>query len=220
MPLKLKQTIIFPHVPKVGGTSIKEQLEQTDLRIFFDYDAATGKGKWLQQQWERRNREYSFLDFSPFDVVFGHFPIERYLSDSFDYVALVRDPLDRAISHYLYMIWRIENRPNLDPALREQLRPKANGENDFLKFLRKQIGRDYYRRYLAYWDKSRFRLIGETGRYAEFLDKLNAILGTSLTADVHRRKREDTDFSLSEEEERKARKFLAEEYAWYEELLS
>lgn len=220
MPLKLKQTIVFPHVPKVGGTSIREQLEQTDLRIFFDYDAVPGHGKWMQQQWERRNREYSFLDFSPFDIVFGHFPIERYVSDSYAYVALVRDPLDRAISQYLYMIWRFENRPNLDPAIRERMRPVASGQVDFLTFLRKQIGRDYYRRYLGYWDKSRFQLIGETVRYAEFLDKLNAILGTSLTADVHRRKRENTAFSLSEEEERKGRRFLAEEYTWYEELLS
>lgn len=31
-------TIIFPHIPKSAGTSLKTQLEQSHLKLFLDYD--------------------------------------------------------------------------------------------------------------------------------------------------------------------------------------
>lgn len=220
MPYKLEKTIIFPHVPKTGGTTIQDQLKETDLRVYHDSDAVPGKSRWVRDNVARRNLECSFLDFSPFDLVYGHFPVERYDSDRYAHVALVRDPVDRAISHYLYAIWRYRNRPNLAAEQRANLKAVGEGEVDFLEFIRQHRMNKFYKQFLGYWDKSRFILIGDTSRYGEFIGQLNELLGTSFTASVQRRKREDTAFALSAEEEKAARKYLADECAWYEAFVS
>lgn len=96
-------TYIFPHVPKTGGSNIKKLLCESSLKVFLDYEFPPRIEPYHAKNCLRRNREFSLIDFSPFDIVFGHFPIERYRSGRYEYIALLRHPVDRAISQFFLL---------------------------------------------------------------------------------------------------------------------
>lgn len=99
----MQSTIIFPHIPKCAGSSLLQQFDAAGIKLFLDYDKPPSQtNKFLQTECERRNRECQLLDFGGFDLVFGHFPLGRYTRSGYRYVTLLRDPLERAISHFNY----------------------------------------------------------------------------------------------------------------------
>ena len=97
--------IIFPHIPKCAGTSVKEQFSnRTD--VFLDYFchptwihvADTVAGKALQAELKSQLPERSDW------IVFGHFEASAYDDIDYDFkVLLLRDPLERAVSHFHYI---------------------------------------------------------------------------------------------------------------------
>lgn len=97
-------TVIFPHIPKCGGTTIKSQLKNQASNVFLDYDRPPVHAGYGKKMCDRRNHEASFIDFSGCDLIFGHFPIERYTSEKNQYVALCRDSYDRCLSHVNFLM--------------------------------------------------------------------------------------------------------------------
>jgi len=96
--------ILFPHIPKCAGSSIKSQLEKRE-DVFLDYfnhptwayqpDKEEGRKKQDELKETIRN-----LDLW---IVFGHFSICTYYDLPYDLaIILLRDPLERAVSHYHY----------------------------------------------------------------------------------------------------------------------
>lgn len=79
-------TYIFPHAPKTGGSTINKLLQKSGLNVFLDYEFPPRIEPFHAKNCERRNTEYSLLDFSPFDIVFGHFPMARYRSENYEYI--------------------------------------------------------------------------------------------------------------------------------------
>lgn len=211
------KTIIFPHVPKSGGTSLKIQLEQSGLKTFMDYDWPPGLSPWLRKNSDRRNAEFKLLDFSNFDLVFGHFPIERYDSGDYRYVALVRDPYDRVISQLNYLFFRARKTPPL-PDVRALAQLLESGELSPSEWVRKHGPHAMYRQYLGYWPRERFALVGDTSGYGDFIEGLRELLGIQLDAGVRERQSQGTEFEISWYEEKRIRWFLREEYKWYKEF--
>jgi hypothetical protein len=210
----MKQTIIFPHVPKAGGTSIKVQLEQSGLKVLMDYRAGPGNTQWHRRKhriWERRLREMSLSDY---DVVFGHFPVMRYRGPQYRYVALVRDPVERTVSQYFYHISR-STMTHLKPQRLAFYQAVASGRIGFLDYCRRTNCANIYKQYLGRWPSERFLLVGDTHDYGDFVDRFNRLFGTKLTEDVHLRKREEQASTVSEADMAKLRELLKDEIDWY-----
>jgi hypothetical protein len=234
--------VIFPHVPKVGGTTILKQLRESGLKVYVDYDAPPTVHTWHRQQCERRNAEARLLDFSAFDVVFGHFPIARYDVDrGYTYAALTRDPYKRAVSDLNFM-FRFEGRNPEHPATSDEkgkpleasaghkrqlegvtgnsasvLGRLKSGELPIDKFLNGSGRARYYKLYLDYWPRERFGLIGDMSDYAGFLQRLGDLLGVELSAGVVERKG-DQHLTIDPEQEERIRYLLREDYAWYDKF--
>ena len=58
-----KMTIIFPHIPKCGGTSIETQLKNLPINVFLDYVAPPTHGGHGKRKSDERNGEFSDKDF-------------------------------------------------------------------------------------------------------------------------------------------------------------
>lgn len=111
--------ICFIHIPKSGGSSLRRALIEKvgECNIAFDYAMPFAQPAWrrkllcLGHRSARQNKDAG--------IIFGHFLAGKYAKFSgttftkraeFRYVTFLRDPLQRAISHYLY--WKRVPIPN------------------------------------------------------------------------------------------------------------
>lgn len=97
--------IIFPHIPKCAGSSIKSQLKNRS-DVFFDYfnhptwvydpDIKTGENKQYALKEHLRQTDSW--------IIFGHFSAYLYFDLAYDLaIFLIRNPLERAVSHFYYI---------------------------------------------------------------------------------------------------------------------
>ena len=208
-------TIIFPHVPKAGGTSIKVQLEKSDINVLLDYKAPPGDSSWHAQKKSVWDRRLSWTDLESYDLVFGHFPVTRYVGNGYRYIALVRDPVERTISQYFYHIHRA-GLPHLKPNRKRFYQAVASGRIGFLDYCRRTNCANIYKLHLDRWDRDKFLLIGDTSRYGEFVENFNRLLGTELTDNTHLRRREETPREISASEIAELKVMLKDEIEWYQ----
>ncbi len=203
----MKTCYVFPHVPKCGGTSLLTQLRQSDILMHEDYNAYNGL--------DFIDANADAQDFSGNDLIFGHFPIDRYIGPGFRYIALVRDPLERAISNYhFHLQWGLD-RPDDTSFFAEFGREIAAGNVTIVQYIMKAPNmRLVYKNFLRYWGRHRFALIGRTDRYDSFAGHLNALLGTEISAEVQERKSE-RQLDLPQRVSDQARRLLGEEYHWF-----
>ncbi len=102
-------TIVFLHIPKAAGTSLKQAISERigPANMVYDYHRPMAKARW------RRNGDClisSCLTRQPRgQVVFGHFLAGKYAHftgsgfikrPGFHYAIFFREPLQRAVSHY------------------------------------------------------------------------------------------------------------------------
>ena len=213
-------TVIFPHIPKTGGTSLQEQLKMSGLKVFFDYVAPPGNGLSHQLKEQQLNEKCDQIDFADYDIVFGHFPIKRYSKSHYSYVTLVRDPLERAISHYYYQISRVEKGIRLNDNQLKYSMKLVSGEISFFEFSKQWQFNQLYNRYLDYRDKNEFEIVGTTHEYPMFILKLNDLLGIKLDPAVQIRKREKTTIKIPEQDIEQTRLLLKNESDWYKDFIA
>jgi hypothetical protein len=212
-------TIVFPHIPKCGGTSVLRLLENSGIRLFRDYDHPPGfhegANKFKQQACLRRNAEFSLLDFSPFDLIYGHFPLSRYASRNYSYVCLLRHPVDRCISNYFYFKNVIRSPGAIaEMPIINEIRAGSVGIVEFAR--RARISRTFR----CYLDAPvEFSLVGTTDDLAGFVSNLSELLGKELGPIGRERENLDKD-EIGEVERRQLHKLLAEEIALYDALRS
>ena len=186
----MNNTIIFPHIPKCAGTSLLRQFEVADINLFLDYDKPPHcTSKFFQADCERRNRECQFLDFGGFDLVFGHFPLDRYKHLTYRYVTILRDPLERAISYFNY--WKNMPASNLLAIYRDPIITGIqSGEVDFLSFIKQQRISDFSVGYLCGKRPDEFLLVGFLDDYLKFTTRLSELLGFDIKTEVWMRQGE------------------------------
>jgi hypothetical protein len=101
--------LAFVHIPKAAGTSLKKALIANlgEEGIAFQYDRPMADGRWM------RNVKCLFASLQGAEpskqVVFGHFLVGKFARPTpsgymprpgVGYATIVREPLQRAISHY------------------------------------------------------------------------------------------------------------------------
>lgn len=97
--------IIFPHIPKCAGSSIKSQLAKRE-DVFLDYFNHPTWAYEPDKESGRKGRDALKNTIRKLDswIVFGHFPACIYYDLPYDLqIILLRDPLERAASHYHYI---------------------------------------------------------------------------------------------------------------------
>jgi hypothetical protein len=200
---------VFPHVPKCGGTSMLRHLEKSGLRVHLDYSV------WLDP------RQLADRDFAAeFDIIFGHFPITRYLGPGYRYIALARDPMERCLSSYkFHHRYGVEN-PQDNDLYSRMGRWIDRGELSFREYVRMGPDmRSVYKYFLDYWPRERFELIGTTHRFGAFLADLSRLLNIpEIKNDVHERQSAEL-VDISDVDRQRIQALLADEYNWFYSLI-
>lgn len=98
--------LVFIHIPKTAGMTIRaifyRQYRANEIyRIAWNFDRNNPFVDFLNLSEERQDK---------IKVIFGHIPfgIHKYTQRSIHYFTLLRDPIERTISHY----YHIRKRPN------------------------------------------------------------------------------------------------------------
>ena len=213
-------TYIFPHVPKTGGTSLRKVFEESDLVTYFDYEFPPSVQPLKSRNCERRNSETSHLDFSVFDMVFGHFPKERYSSEKYEYITLLRHPVDRAISHFFYWKNYVPEKKKANGTKVHQSRNLViqdirDGNCSFSEFLKRSRINKVYEGYFGYENTQDFKLVGFQHDYDKFYSSLCLLLDVPEVVPEVKKKNLFKE-ELSKSELVKAERILKDEIEWFE----
>jgi hypothetical protein len=129
--------LVFLHLPKAGGSTLQEVIVRQYMCGFgfrFTGDRAQLRAfKALPEESRAK-----------FDLVHGHvhFGIHQWLPDPATYITMLRDPVDRVISHYYFIL----NHPShyIYPVIKERglslkdygtLKPTHETDNDMTRWL-------------------------------------------------------------------------------------
>jgi hypothetical protein len=100
------ELLVFIHIPKTAGSTLRaiigrQYRNQEIFRIHWNFDRNDPFASFLKLPQEKQDKT---------KIVYGHIPfgLHEYVKRSVLYFTLLRDPVDRAISHY-YHIRKLPN---------------------------------------------------------------------------------------------------------------
>ena len=169
--------IVSVHIPKTAGATFKDLLirDLGEQQVCLRYDQRP-----LRHHSEGRPvLPLVLTEDSPCTVVHGHFVADRIIvrdGAETQYVAWLRHPVERLISHYYF--WKRQPYPD-QPLCRRLLEEDLTVE----EFAALGAMRNLQSFFLGGVSPSQFALIGVTERFHESIDRFNATFGTSLKAD-------------------------------------
>lgn len=212
--------LVSLHMPKTAGTSFADALRRVHgAGLVTEYQDMTmqvprvvrearmlASASWrLRMAWDPA---VTAIHGHALPVVYRLAPLRRQTT----YITWLRDPVQRAVSHYHY--WR-RDYDGSDP--RQPLRNRMLREDWSLeRFCLGPELRNVYRRYLWGFDPNTFAFIGITERYAEDLRRLTGAGGSS-SADTRLANPERGErYELASELERRIRAHHAADMRLYE----
>jgi len=166
--------IVSVHIPKTAGSAFK------DLLI----DCLGEQGVCLRYEqtplrWRSEGQQVPPLllpEEAPCAVVHGHFVADRVIvpeGAETQYIAWLRHPVERLISHYFF--WK--RQPYPDQSLCRRLLEEDLTVEEFASL---DAMRNLQSFFLGGVPPSRFAFIGVTERFGESIDRFNATFGTNL----------------------------------------
>lgn len=192
--------LLFPHIPKCAGNSIKSQI-QNSCRVVLDY---TNHPTWQSQLerekgFERQNHLKKNLRQKDDWIVFGHFGVSQYFDVDWDLaIILLRKPEDRIYSHYRFFKQKISfNSTTI--SRHPELEHVRNGEmtiNDFASIdHNKNFLSDYYLRDIAkFRNRSVFLDLDDFSRSCRII---SGILNLQVNSGIHENKtKRDESYNL------------------------
>ena len=204
----LDDKIAFMRIPKCATTSVHYSIARA-YRSVWAYDgsgiqlvhhgacnrAADARG---ESTWEMRRAALAYhLSHPDSQYVYGHFEINRQIldayADQFNFVTLLRNPVDRWISHYLYNKHLPRDRYDIDVSMEEFLETeRGRGIGQMYTAYLTGTGAltpderetDEIRR-LARENLEEFELVGIVERMDQFREEFEERFGIDI--EVHRR---------------------------------
>ena len=148
-------TLILPHIPKTGGSSLKKSLQDAcSNRLYLDYK---NNSKNLTSSKFFTKRIIIFLNkkhiLKSYDVIYGHFNPTVYEWLQLPTGLFFRDPIKRVHSHYNYLI-------NTE---------KVHKNTSFIEFAAQERMKNLYNFYLGKKTIKDLDYIGITERYDDSL---------------------------------------------------
>jgi len=165
---------ISVHVPKTAGTTFLKILSSTYGKQFkSDYLDIMNLNSVILHGDKPSNKIPSGA--KKYSVIMGHFRASKYLYLGRPYIAWVRNPIDRAISHYYFWkhLWKIGRKRNWDNKLSE-LFESGWTVVDFSKMFSNQMS------YFLDCDLNNFKFIGISENFDSELNRFEKIFGISI----------------------------------------
>lgn len=165
---------ISVHVPKTAGTTFLKLLSKAFGKTFkSDYLDIMNLNSVILHGDAPVNRLVAGA--KKYNVIMGHFRASKYLHLNRPYVAWVRNPIDRAISHYFFWkhLWKIGRKRNWDNKLSE-LFESGWTVVDFSKMFSNQMS------YFLDCDINNFKFIGISEEFDKELKRFESIFGINI----------------------------------------
>lgn len=107
--------IIFMHIPKTAGTTLRGIIEREYSEIAYGYGG-------FKEEYNSLSR-YMGSRASDLQCIIGHIPfgIHSYYNRNFHYITFIREPIDRVISLYYYRLYNKKYLPAEDIGLEKFL---------------------------------------------------------------------------------------------------
>lgn len=167
------EQIIFVHIPKTAGSSLKTSISQIfeSHDIFFDYSKPLSKSRLLR---EAECIGASIFSRNPHRVIYGHFLAGKYADlgwqfrrrENCTYITFLRDPLQRAVSHYHF--WR-----RVEDSEHRVWRKMIEENWSLEEFLLSKEHQNFFSQFLWRFPISNFDFVG----VAEYFDQSVEMLG-------------------------------------------
>ena len=104
-----KDPIFFYHIPKCGGTTFCDLMAilfKKSIRVNGTLFKNNDKGGTTA--YENFNQKEDLIKSSSLDFLYGHVPFEIHnkVKDKFKFITILREPIQRCISHYTWALNR------------------------------------------------------------------------------------------------------------------
>ncbi len=161
--------IVYLHVPKTGGTSVRMAAAEYfgDEAMLYDYGAAAHRTSPIVRELFYENKEperlVEWIQENGVQFISGHFRMNRYpaLFPEASLITWVRDPVARVVSQHQHRTRSLGEKRPLD-----EWAEKPKWQN----LITRQTGTDL----------ARFASVGVLERHAESIARLNAAFGIDL----------------------------------------
>ena len=134
--IKFKKPLFFYHVPKCAGTTFTvliSHLISKNYRINGTLFKNNDKGGTTA--YENFNQKEDLIKSSSLDFLYGHVPFEIHnkVKDKFKFITILREPIQRCISHYTWALNRgyFSDNDKIDDLFNKKRLPKNVITNQF-----------------------------------------------------------------------------------------
>jgi len=187
----------FVHIPKTGGTSLKNIFKQT--------------GKVYH-----RDKNVRPQNFEDYDVCMGHFYPSIY--EGYPIVTWLRNPIERVVSHYTHLTWKMKNQNiNRIVVMPGGVQYTFEWGCDIVAFAEK-VG-NLYSVYTE-GDIDKFAYIGLLGKMRSCLRDMRIIFNIRVPDEIPVMRKSMKHVSLTNAEKEKLRKILWDDFEIYKEVKS